>query len=314
MGTHDVVTGEPNYNEQDVREIARAFTGWRSREKAGDGSPFAYEFYVDASEYDAGSKTIYGQAANYSGEDVITVIAQRPATARYLVNRLFEFFVYPLDLATATDRATVEKFAAVYFSHDHSIKELMRAIFVSDEFFSERARFALIKNPVEFAVGAIKMLDFNYLPGFQGARNIRIERSLRAMGMDLFRPPDVFGWKLNLGFINSQAMVERTNFLETVLLKNVDYQSPQFLLRNYQRLWSHVSKKSAATVRQVLETLGPIEVGDAIVAELDKYLTTDASGNAINWKKYRNNNPLGAFAKLAHLFRLGMSTLEFQLN
>lgn len=96
---------------------------------------------------------------------------------------------------------------------DHSIKATVRAIFVSDEFFSDRARFALIKNPVEFVVGAIRMLAATYNPG---ATILLPTAPLRAralqMGLDLLNPPDVAGWRLNLGWFNTAAMLERYNF------------------------------------------------------------------------------------------------------
>ncbi|HEU4388920.1 MAG TPA: DUF1800 family protein, partial [Blastocatellia bacterium] len=94
MGVTDVVTGERNYTEQDVKEIARAFTGWRFRQKGE--KRFAYISYLDEGQHDNGQKTIYGRRANFSTEDVITTICERRATARFLVKKLFEFFVYPL--------------------------------------------------------------------------------------------------------------------------------------------------------------------------------------------------------------------------
>ncbi|HKY04614.1 MAG TPA: DUF1800 family protein, partial [Blastocatellia bacterium] len=142
MGVNDVVTGEPNYTEQDVKEIARAFTGGKfRRDRAGAGLTFT--FFKADNQVDKGSKTIYGQTANFTWEDVITIVSARRATARYLVKELFEFFVYPLT-SSAADKQTIEKFADVYMNRDHSIKELVRAIFTSDEFFSDRARFALV--------------------------------------------------------------------------------------------------------------------------------------------------------------------------
>ena len=84
--------------------------------------------------------------------------------ARFLVWKLFEYFVYPVDPAGA-DRATIENYVDVYLNNNHSIAKLLRAIFTSDEFFSERARFALVKSPPELIVGAIRMLGATYNPG-----------------------------------------------------------------------------------------------------------------------------------------------------
>ncbi|HEY7547567.1 MAG TPA: DUF1800 domain-containing protein, partial [Blastocatellia bacterium] len=165
MGINDVVTAQPNYTEQDVKEIARAFTGWKffgpSRE---DPDRFNFQFFINPPEHDNGLKTIYGQTANFSGEDIITIISNRRATARFLVKKFFDFFVRPLT-ATSEDRAIIEQFADVYISRNRSIRELARAIFTSDEFFSERVRFALVKQPVELIIGAIRMLGVDLIPG-----------------------------------------------------------------------------------------------------------------------------------------------------
>src|SRR6185503_6176381 len=113
---------------------------------------------------------------------------------RYLVWKLFNFFVYPMTTSSA-DKATIEKFAKVYLNNNHSIKELVRAIFTSDEFFSERAFFSLVKQPAEMVVGAIRMLGGSYNPGTSIGDQRRVSNALstasRNMGQDLFGPPDV---------------------------------------------------------------------------------------------------------------------------
>src|ERR1044071_632757 len=100
MGIRDVVTGEQNYTENDVKEIARAFTGWKFNTSRQNGN-IVYSFFVQANQHDNTAKTIYGQTSNFSGEDVITLLAAREATAGYLVWKLFNFFVDPLTSATA---------------------------------------------------------------------------------------------------------------------------------------------------------------------------------------------------------------------
>ncbi|HEY9232981.1 MAG TPA: DUF1800 domain-containing protein, partial [Blastocatellia bacterium] len=177
MGINDVVTGTANYSEADVKEVARAFTGWNFQR--AQGSQYGFSFRLVTNQHDNGAKTIYAgtpaqTSGNLSGEDVITVIANRQATARYLTWKLWNFFAYPLT-TSAADHATIDKFANVYLSNNHSVKELVRAIFTADEFFSERARFALVKQPVELIVGGIRMLGAQYLFGtaaFQDQANL----------------------------------------------------------------------------------------------------------------------------------------------
>src|SRR4026209_101488 len=104
MGINDVVTGQQNYTEEDVKEVARAFTGWNYRRQ----QPFPFQ--LNASQHDNGTKTIFGQQSNFSGEDVITILAAKPATARYLTWKLFNFFVYPVTNSSA-DKATIDTFS-----------------------------------------------------------------------------------------------------------------------------------------------------------------------------------------------------------
>ena len=214
MGIADVVTGEANYTENDVKEIARAFTGWKFIYTGQNGpDKFRFDFFVNPNEHDNGSKTIYGETLNFTGEEVILRIAARRSTARFLVKKLFEFFVYPLS-SGATDKATIEKFADVYLNRNHSIKDLVRAIFTSDEFFSERARFGVVKSPVELVVGSIRMLGARYNPG-PYLNNPNILGVLTAfLGQELFNPPDVSGWKLNLGWISTASMLNRFSYAD----------------------------------------------------------------------------------------------------
>src|SRR6185295_7978044 len=108
LGINDVVTGQPNYTEDDVKEIARAFTGWRFN-TVRQGGNITYNFFIQANQHDNTSKTIYGQTLNFSGEDVITLVSARQATARYLVWKLFNLFIYTMT-TSSTDTATIDKF------------------------------------------------------------------------------------------------------------------------------------------------------------------------------------------------------------
>ncbi len=310
MGTHDAVTGEPNYTEQDVKEIARAFTGWRFR-KAADPSPFAYEWFLDESQADLRAKTIYGQSGSFSGQDVITLVAARRATGRFLVKRLFEFFVYPLDSESSADRATIEKFADVYFAANHSIKELMRAILTSSEFFSERAYFGLVKNPVEFIIGAMRILRADFLFGTAGNRNGVIEKALRGMGMDLFAPPSVFGWKLNFGFVTNDAMLERYNFADALMHPARTNLSDAGLASNSTIILSAIKPSAKKAMNQVLTSFAQLELAHDVVRRLQTYLVTNQQGQPTTWN---TADRIGTVVKLNNVHRLIMCLPEFQLN
>jgi len=305
MGIKDVVTDEQNYTEQDVKEVARAFTGWNYRRQ----SPFVFQ--LNASQHDNGSKSIYtgtpwAQTGNLSGEDVITMISARPATARYLTWKLFNFFVYPVTTSSA-DKATIDKFAKVYLNNNHSIKELVRAIFTSDEFFSERAFFSLVKQPVELTVGAIRMLGGTYNQGTNARGSNTLSQLSRNMGQDLFAPPDVAGWDPNLAWVNTASMLERFNFANTYLT-NRNTTNPGIFVTNDQ-LKSITKASSKKTVKKFLSRLGPLSVGDAL-GTLRTYLETGDNGQPVT---YVNDDPT-VDKKIRGLVHQIMCLPEFQLN
>jgi uncharacterized protein (DUF1800 family) len=278
MGITDVVTGQPNYTERDVKEIARAFTGWKFKQK--DNKPYKPSFFIQPDDHDNTTKEIYGQRANFSGEDVIEVICARRSTARFLVKKLFEFFVYPLT-DSAQDLATTEKFADIYANNNHSIKTLVRAIFISDEFFGERARFALVKSPAELVVGAIRMLEADYNPGKLTDGDFELYNQFRRMGFDLLNPFDVSGWKLNLGWLNTATVLERYNFAnELISNRNSDKRALGAKISNEQ-LRKNTSASAEATVQNFLSLLGPLNVDGQTVRLLADYLQTDDDGNRV---------------------------------
>ena len=261
MGITDVVTDQPNYTEDDVKEISRAFTGWKFAGPRGSADPFDFRFFINPPEHDNGPKTIYGQTANFSGEDVITILSARRATARFLVKQLFEFFVYPLS-SSSTDKSTIEKFADVYLAKDHSIRELARAVFTSDEFFSQRARFALIKSPVEYIVGAIKMLGVRHVPGTSETDPHLLEFFTILLGQELFNPPDVAGWDLNLGWIDTARMLNRFTYADFLAINRPDGRNAPGLYLDHEQLRRHTKANPKKTVKSLLSLLGPRQLRD----------------------------------------------------
>ena len=305
MGIKDVVTDEQNYTEQDVQEVARAFTGWNYRRQ----QPFPFQ--LNANQHDNGTKTIFAgtpwaTTGNLSGEDVITIICARPATARYLTWKLFNFFVYPVTGSSA-DRATIDRFAKVYLNNNHSIKELVRAILTSDEFFSQRAFFSLVKQPAELVVGSIRMLGGTYNPGTNARGSNTLAQLARNMGQDVFGPPDVAGWDFNLGWVNTASMLERFNFANT-FLSNRNTTNPGIFVTNAQ-LKSITKPASKKTVKKFLSRLGPLSVGGAL-GTLRTYLETGDNGQHVDYV----NDDATVDKKIRGLVHQIMCLPEYQLN
>jgi uncharacterized protein (DUF1800 family) len=311
MGIRDVVTGEQNYTEKDVQEIARAFSGWKFFHARGDGDPYGFTFFENPSEHDNGTKTVYGQPNNYDGKDIVDVICARPAAARYLVWKLFNFFVYPTTDSSA-DKTTIDNFARVYLNNNHSIKELVRAIFTSDEFFSDRARFALVKSPVELIVGAIRALGARYNPGTSGNQdgaNILAAISI-FLGQELFNPPDVAGWRPNLGWINTSTLLNRFTFADLLAINRTRSLDAPGLWLSHEQLRSLTRKNSKKTVKKLLSVLGPLDVSSATVRTLRNYLESDDQGNVEGFVP----DDVTIDKKMRGLVHLVMCLSEYQLN
>lgn len=309
MGINDLVTGQPNYTEQDVKEIARAFTGWKFSTNRQGGN-ISYSFFVQSNQHDNTSKTIYGQTANFSGEDVIALIAARQATARYLVWKMFNFFVYPMTTSTA-DKNTIDRFASIYMTNNHAIKELVRAIFTSDEFFSDRAFYSLVKQPVELVIGAIRMLNGVYNPGSNingGRTSNTLSASSRNQGQDLFGPPDVAGWDFNLGWINTAAMLERFNFANAYV-NNRNTTNPGIYV-TVDQLKSVTKPSAKKTVKRFLNRLGPLSPGSDTRKMLQAYLETGDNGQPVTYV----NDDATVDKKIRGLVHQIMCLPEFQLN
>ena len=309
MGIFDVVTGQANYTEQDIKEIARAFTGWKFRtNRAQGGTQFTYEFFVQNNQHDNGLKTIYGSTANFSGEDVVSLIAGRRATARYLTWKIFNFFVYPMTDSPA-DKAVVDRFADVYDRNNHSIKSLVTAIFSSDEFFSDRARFALVKSPIELVVGAVRMLG-DYIPGSSTGRSSNVLLQLcQRQGQELMNPPDVAGWvESGYEWINTAFMLERYNFSNTFITSR-NFTNPGIFVTT-DLLNGYAKGNSKKTVKKFLEVLGPLSVGKSMIGTLRTYLETNDAGQNVGYTK----NDATIDKKVRGLVHQIMCLPEFQLN
>ncbi|MGA9773363.1 MAG: DUF1800 domain-containing protein [Blastocatellia bacterium] len=310
MGITDVVTGEPNYTEQDVQEIARAFTGWKFFQPR-DSTPYTFLFIENPAEHDDKIKTVYGQALNFSGEDIIEIVSARRATARYLVWKLFNFFVYPLTTSSG-DRKTIDKFADVYMNKNHSMKEVVRAILVSDEFFGERARYGLVKSPAELIVGSIRMLGAKYNPGTNGTQdgaNILAGLSI-ILGQELFNPPDVAGWRHNLGWINTSTLLNRFTWADLLAINRTRNLDAPGVWLSQEHLRSFTKKTAKKTVRKLLSVLGPLDVDSKTVRTLRNYLETGDQGQSVEFVV----NDQTVDKKVRGLVHLVMCLSEFQLN
>ena len=211
--------GVGNYTEKDVKECARAFTGWTLGNadymavRAGKNSfdPYgsiAWHYEYRPEDHDTGVKTFLGETGEFNGEDICDIIARQPSSARFICTRLFQFFT--ADNVDDEGRRTIDEMVETYYSSGYEIRSVLRTLFNSDYFKSEQARYARVKGPVELVINAVRVTEASPTPaaGSAGAAG-----ATGSMGQALYRPPSVEGWHEGKEWIESGALMERVNFV-----------------------------------------------------------------------------------------------------
>ncbi len=185
-------TGRGPYTEDDIKNSARAFTGYRI-DTTGAG-------VFDPRLHDNGTKTFMGVTGNLGPSDIIDILVPHPATAANLATELFSYFAYP-----NPGQDTVNRLAQVYLNSGYSIKALVQAILTSPEFMSSQAYLSLVKSPADYAATALRSL------GATASLNGAVA-GMDNMGQLLFDPPSVFGWPSGIGWVDTASVLERYNF------------------------------------------------------------------------------------------------------
>ena len=203
--------GVGNYTEQDVREAARAFTGWNF---------LNLDFVVNADQHDDGSKTFLGRTGNFDGVDVLRIILEQPVTAEHIASKIYRFFV-----REAPSPALQAELGAVLRDNRYELKPLLRTIFLSRDFYSEAAYGAHVKGPVEYVITMLKQLGAPDVPGVPD-----FNRTTIALGQHLLNPPSVAGWAQGRSWITPALLQERGNVAFEYLFPDViDFKDPNFL-------------------------------------------------------------------------------------
>ena len=199
--------GVGNYTEDDIKECARAFTGWTignteymiTRSQRDSDWPYgriAYHFDYRPEDHDDGEKTFLGHTGNFNGEDIIAIVCGQESTARFISRHLYHFFVAdepPVPAWPYTpprDPEAIETLVRAYFDGGYDMKSVLRTLFNSDFFMSEDARYKKVKGPAEFLVSVLRMTGEFDMP-----RRDMIPRYRQSvwMGQELNNPPSVVG-------------------------------------------------------------------------------------------------------------------------
>ena len=166
--------GVGNYTEEDIKECARAFTGWtianrqymELRSQRDSDWPYgriSWHFEFHPEDHDDGDKTFLGETGNWNGDDIVDIICKQPATARFIARHLYSFFVAdepPVPEWPYTpprDPQAIETLVQAYFDNDYNIGAMLRVLFNSDFFKSSESRYTKVKSPVELVAGVLRL-------------------------------------------------------------------------------------------------------------------------------------------------------------
>lgn len=196
--------GVGNYKEADIREGARAFTGWNYK---------GIEFVVNDGQHDATEKTFLGEKGNFDGVDIIDIILKRPVTAEFVASKVYRFFVRE-DVSPELSK----KLGGVLRDGGYEIAPLLKTIFLSRDFYAAESCGTHIKGPVELVISTYKKLGLDALPGVPD-----FHETTTALGQDLLWPPTVAGWAQGRSWITPGLLIERGNFIRDVVFPDIAF-------------------------------------------------------------------------------------------
>jgi uncharacterized protein (DUF1800 family) len=222
--------GEGHYTERDIREAARAFTGWTVHFPT-------MRFHFDAERHDDGVKRFLGRTGQLSGEDVLEILADHPQTARHICAKLFRWLVDREPTAPELAEA-----AAVFTRHHGTVRPVVSHLLLSPAFRAAATRRHTCKSPIEFLVSAMRALRGESV-------DLELLRRLHAMGQLPFLPPTVKGWPGGDAWLNTSTLLDR-------------FQMARLLAR------AHPDLQTAPTAR-LLAALGLVDASEATRRALD---------------------------------------------
>ena len=194
--------GVGNYTEEDLREAARAFTGWRDNDLS---------FHIDEAQHDDSQKTFLGRTGPFGGQDVLDIILAQPATGNFIAGKLYRFLVRD-DLSPQFQ----EKLGGLLRSNAYEIAPFLQTVFLSRDFYSPSSVGTHIKGPVELIVSTYRCLGLNATPGMPDFYSTSTD-----LGQALLSPPTVAGWSQGRAWITPGSLLARGNFARAVLLPDV---------------------------------------------------------------------------------------------
>jgi len=196
--------GEGQYSEEDIREAARAFTGYRI-------NPMTQDVAYQARRADTGNKSVFGKTGAFDAEGLVNLLLDQPECAAFLVNKLWAFFA-----GGSPPPATGKALTDTFRSSNYQTRAVLHSMFLSPDFYAPAVIRSQIKSPIEWLVGTSKSLE-TALSGTRAQQNV-----LRDLGQSLFDPPNVKGWEGGRAWISGSTFLARCNLAGTLFLSSSD--------------------------------------------------------------------------------------------
>ncbi len=297
--------GRGNYTEDDVKEAARAFTGW--------GFNLQGEFVFRPFQHDEGTKNFLGKTGNFNGDDIIDILLEQKQTALCITKKIYRYFVNE-----KTDDVKISWLANRFYESDYDIKKLMTDIFTSDWFYEEKNIGIKIKSPIELIAGIRRLLPME-LQNSNGQLLFQ-----RALGQILFYPPNVAGWPGGKSWIDSSTLMLRLRIPQIMTANeaiNIQPKSDDDTMMGQMmsnKMTAQVNNAFAAktgittvdwnTVIAIFESVPKADLLAAITAAV---LQSSSKINVALLTKYLTNDSRENYIKSALICL--MSTPEYQL-
>ena len=301
--------GVGNYSEDDIKNAARAFTGWTFTQPI-PLYPFGHytsEFKFLPEDHDESEKTFLGQTGNFNGEDIIDIVVQQEPTYRFISRHLYNFFVADepqvpaWNIEPPNDPDAIDALVAAFQENDGQIRPVLRTLFNSD--FFKQAQFKKVKNPAELVAGTIKIVGtYDEVPA-PGQSVGALSGATSVMGQTLMNPPTVEGWHTGHEWIDGGTLNERVNF---AVNQFNDTSAP-----GVQDIISRLSQSESLTpdglIEQCLDLLGPIEVGEDTRGALARYADSVGDVDLSSDQAVTENA-----GKVARMLQLIVASREYQ--
>lgn len=281
--------GIGHYSEADIREAARAFTGYSLKNG---------RMVFTAKEHDSSSKTVFRKSGRYQGPEIVDLCLEQPACSLFIVRKLYRFLISETD---TPDDKLLTPLAEQYQASDYDTAALVRTILRSNHFFSEHAYRQRVKAPVDYLVGIVRGLEGKVGP-------LSIAQSLESLGQMLFAPPSVKGWDGGATWLNAQTLLFRQNLaLAMTSTADTRFGTGADPVSLFQR---HGITRDEEAIAFLTRVFLQEDVPEATRAHLREYMTTSRKAKyPVYWSPDDIQNH--RWRTLTHLV---LSTPEFQLD